>query len=141
MNLTGNILTRTYKNISDEKREDIIKALENGETTRRDVAKHFNVSYVSVAKIYNDFCKTGKISKSKVGGKKPKKLSPDQIMFLKSLLVEDCTLTLKVLKAKIFSNFSISICEATISKYIENCVRHVTTNMIRCLSGVNVFED
>ena len=64
--------------MSDEKREDIIKALENGKTTRKDVAKHFNVSYVyiSVVKMYNDFCKTGKISKSKVGGTKPKKLIP-----------------------------------------------------------------
>jgi len=48
MNLTGNILTQKYKNISGEKREDIFKALENGETTKRDVAKHFNVSYVSI---------------------------------------------------------------------------------------------
>jgi len=61
-----------------------------------------------------------KISKLKVCRKKPKKLSPDQIMFLKSILVEDCTLILKVLKEKIFSNFSMCICEATISKYIES---------------------
>lgn len=111
---------RKFKNISQEKREDIIRVLENGEMTRKDASKNFGVSYVSVAKMYSDFCKTGKVSKSKVGGNKPKKLSADMILFLKSLLVEDCTLTLKTLKERLFLEFSISVCATTISNYIES---------------------
>lgn len=110
---------RKYKHVSNEKRADIIRSLENGDMSRKDVAKSLNISYVAVAKIYSDFCKTGKTAKLKVGGQKPKKLSGDHINFLKELLINDCTQTLKILKEKILIKFGISVCEATISNYID----------------------
>lgn len=108
------------KNISNEKRLDIIKVLENATNTRKSAAEIFNVSYSSVVRIYNEYCQKGKIAKSKVGGVKPKKLSPEKINFIKNLLIEDCGLTLKEMKSKVLENFGISVCEATISKYVDS---------------------
>lgn len=113
-------VVRKFKNISDEKRLDIIRALDSGESSRVLVAKTFNVSYPSVVKIYGDYCKSGKVSKLKVGGMKPKKLGLEHETFIKNQLVENCSLTLKEIKVKLFERFSISVCEATISSYIDS---------------------
>ena len=113
------LTNRKFKNISDEKRQDIINALEKGGISRKDAAKNFNVTYASVAKIYSEFCRSGRIAKLKVGGNKPKKLSPNKVQFIKSLLEEDCTLSLKCIKENVFKEYAISVCEATLSKYVE----------------------
>lgn len=111
---------RKFKNISNEKRLDVITCLDNNLSTRKNIAQTFNMSYSSVNKIYAEYCKSGRTEKLKVGGRKPKKLSDDQILFIKDLLIEDCSLTLKAIKQSILSEFSISICEATISKYVKS---------------------
>jgi len=109
-----------FKNISDEKRLDIIKSLDNNLCSRKMIAQTLNVSYSSVVKIYGEYCKSGRTKKLKVGGIKPKKLSPEQILFIKELLIEDCSLTLKIIKQRILQKYSISICEATVSNYVDS---------------------
>ena len=43
-----------------------IEALEKGGTTLKEAAKNLNFSCASVANIYSEFCKTGKISEEKL---------------------------------------------------------------------------
>jgi len=115
---TGN---RPHKNrkISDEKRQDIIFALERGSQSRNSVAESFNVPYSTVCTIYSQFLLTNKLNKGKKGCSKPKKLTDSQVAFLKQCINENCSLTLKELRMKILDEFAISISEPTISKYIQ----------------------
>ena len=109
-----------YNKISNDLRERLIKALEAGSLRRKDAANVFNISYSSVVRIYNEYLKNGKIQKKIQGGKKQKKLQDSEINIIKSWLEENCTLTLKEIKNKIFIEKNISVSLRTISRYIDS---------------------
>jgi transposase len=48
-----------------------------------------------------------------------KKLSTDQITYIKDLIRNDCTLTLRELKAEIYDHYNLSVSLTTISNYIN----------------------
>jgi DNA invertase Pin-like site-specific DNA recombinase len=49
------------KRISDEKRNDVIRLLESGNQTRKEVAINLNLPYSTVVTIYAEFLKHNKI--------------------------------------------------------------------------------
>jgi transposase len=83
------------------------------------VAANLNINYENARKIIQKYNKTGQIIKSKIGGVKPLKLLPNEILFLKERIDLDCTLTLKELQILIQQTYYKEVALSTISKYIK----------------------
>jgi transposase len=96
----------------------IIDILDRSLQTRKEVSITLGVSYRTVVRVYDEYLKSGKVSALSSGGKKPKKLNTEQMIFLRDCIDEDCTLTLKELKNKIYQKYEIIIGALTISNYI-----------------------
>lgn len=112
--------TRKNDIINDEKRLNIIEALNSGVVTRKLASKTFNVKYNTICCIYRNHCLENIDHKKKTGGNKPKKFNEDEINFIKNLLYNDCTLSLKKIKEAIFDKFNITVSLPTIHKCIDN---------------------
>ena len=113
--------TKKKKNIiNEDQRRNIIDALKSGTVSRKMAAKTFNVNYNSICWIYRKYCMDGSTQKQQRGGKKPRKMNSLQVDFIKNLLDENCTLTLKQIKESINAEFKINVSVGTIHKYVGN---------------------
>ena len=112
--------SKTKNIISDDQRRNIIEALKCGTVTRYMAAKTFNVSYNTICCIFRQYCREGITEKKKRGGNKPMKMNAVQIDFIKNLLEDNCTVSLKAIKEAIHAKFNISVSITTVHKYVDN---------------------
>jgi transposase len=137
--INGKKISKKYNVITAEKRNDLIRSLENGSMNRKNAAKNFGLPYQTVVTIYKRYCKTGKIEIEKKCGGRTKKLNMKQTMFIKNLIDEDCTITLNGIKAEILAKENISISLTAISNYISNF--HYSFKRINIVPKITLTED
>lgn len=89
---------RTYKKISDEIRELIIKRMDSG-FTAKEVGEQFQILPNTVRKIYKTYQRTNVLKKRNAGHRK-QKLTVLQKEIICDYVDLDCTVTLKQLKEK-----------------------------------------
>lgn len=109
-----------YAEVTNDKRLDIINALQTGSVTRTTAASTFQVSYDTVCRIYRKFCTEEKSEKEKRGGFKKCKLKAEHSIFLKTLLENDCTLSANAMKKLLFDEFALIVSITTIQRSLSN---------------------
>lgn len=109
---------RKHRTTSDEDRERVITAYENGYTATM-IADMLSINRSTVYSILKKFWKTGEVEAKKRGGIKPKKLTSAAISDIQKWIDEDCSISLKKLGEKILESHGIQVSAATIAREIK----------------------
>uniref|UniRef100_A0A182MKK7 CCHC-type domain-containing protein n=1 Tax=Anopheles culicifacies TaxID=139723 RepID=A0A182MKK7_9DIPT len=112
-------MRRKNKTTSNEDRERVIQANENGYTPSM-IAEMLSMKRSTVYSILKKYFKTSEAEASKRGGIKPKKLKSAAVADIQSWIDEDCAISLKKLSQKIFERHSIQVSATTIAREIKN---------------------
>lgn len=111
-------MKRNYKTTNDTDRVRIINSYLNGDTVNN-IAKVLKLARTTVHSIIQTFNNTGNILARKRGGVKPTKLNDHQKSNIRIWIDEDCTLTLKKIKEKIFEEFDVCVSIPTLARVIS----------------------
>ncbi|KAG0437941.1 hypothetical protein DMUE_3400 [Dictyocoela muelleri] len=84
-----------------------------------EIARRLNLNRSTVSKIVKKFKNTGKITTKKKGGNRKKILCDEHKNALKGYLNEDATLSLNILKQRLFNNFVLNCSLKTIDRAIQ----------------------
>ena len=111
-------LNRKHKTTSNEDRERIIAANENGYSTTL-IAEMLSINRSTVYSILKKYWKTGEIEAQRRGGVKQKKLTNAAVIHIQSWIDEDCSISLKKLKSKVLERHGIEVSTSTIARAIK----------------------
>jgi len=125
--------------VSNEKRLNIIEALKSGTVTRAIASKTFNVNYNTICWIYRKYCLEGITQTKPKGGNNPAKMHDTEILFMKKLLEENCTLSLRNIKKAVYEEFHINVSIATIHKFIDNF--GFSLKRVSLVAAVSISDD
>lgn len=107
------------KNLNAETRMKIIEAYNQGEKLQT-LSCLFSVSYQTICRIINKYISTGIINRNSKGGIRNRKLSNEAITYMKELIANNCSISLKEIKNKLISKFNIRVCLSTIHNNLTN---------------------
>ena len=104
---------------SDLDRQRVVSSYLAGNTISN-IAEVMGLKNPTVTGIIKQYQRDGRISSLPRGGIRNSKLNEQQKDLIKSWIDEDCSLSLKNIKTKIFEDLNIIISPSTISRYIDN---------------------
>ncbi|KII70625.1 hypothetical protein RF11_06980 [Thelohanellus kitauei] len=107
----------SYQKISDERRQRIINAHQNGSTVKN-VSEYENLPRSTIQNIVKKYSETGRISKENRGGRTHFKVNEEIKTFIRELVDENCGLSLKQICQNVATRFDITLSETT----IHNCL-------------------
>ena len=107
-----------YNQISDEDRKRIIKAYLKC-MLPKNISTFLNIKIGAIYNIINVYKKENRFLKKNKGGIKNQKLNNIHKNQIKEWIDENCSLSLKSLKHRVFNVFEINVCENT----IRNCIQ------------------
>lgn len=105
------------KETSNELRKKIITAFQKGHGNR-EISEILDVNFKTVAGIIKIFSETGRIEKKLRGGVRNQKLNSLIKNSIMTWVDEDCSLTLKKLKIRVFEEFSKTVSLKTIDRVL-----------------------
>lgn len=103
---------------TNENRKLVIEAYVKG-SNRKTIASMFNIRYHTVCAILKIYEKEGRYEKKLKGGARHKKLSVAQISEIKSWIDDDCGITLKYIKHRVYDKFKVDISLKTVERYVH----------------------
>jgi len=107
-----------YKTTSNEDRERIISSYLKG-ITASEIGKMLNIKESTIYNIIRVYSGTGRIQRGKCGGNRPKILNEEMKLAIKTLVDDDCTISLKSISEKISTQYGITVCKNTINRVLE----------------------
>ena len=105
-------------NVSDEDRDRIVSMTLDGYSVSY-ISTILAIKYQTVNSIVKRYLKTGLVSKSKCGGDRRSKLTPDMKQFLLDEVNRNCTVTLAQLKDLISEKYNITVSISTINRCLD----------------------
>ena len=102
---------------SDDTRQRIVRAILDGED-QKTVARIFNVQPWTVRRIILKYYATGESNKAKHGGYKPRKLTEEHCEYLRGLMDEDATISLRFMQDKLELEYALGVSLTTIHNAI-----------------------
>ncbi|XP_049280587.1 uncharacterized protein LOC125762482 isoform X2 [Anopheles funestus] len=109
---------RRRKTTSNEDRERVVTAYENG-ATHAAISQMLNIKLATVYGIVKKYQKTFEAEAKKRGGNREKLLSQQAISDLQSWINDDCTVTLKSLQQKLMQEHGVRVSTTTIAREIK----------------------
>jgi len=97
-------------NLSNENRKLICKSLEDGLNDITGLARHYNVSYSTIDRIWKKFNNTGDYKSASKGGNRKKIFTEDHIVYIRELIDENCLLSLRSIQESL-----LAVCEVDVS--------------------------
>ena len=111
-NNRGNI---SYAKVTDSIRELVCDKYRNNISVKQ-ISLELNVKYQTVVSIINVYKRTGRIRACKTHIGRPKGINVGHGNFLKALMQENCSITLKEMSRKLYENFNINPSISTINR-------------------------
>ncbi|KII69549.1 hypothetical protein RF11_00429 [Thelohanellus kitauei] len=108
----------SYQKKSDERRQRIINAHQNGSTVKN-VSEYENLPRSTIHNIVKKYSETGRISKENRGGRTHFKVNEEIKTFIRELVDENCWLSLKQICQNVATRFDITLSETTIHNCLE----------------------
>ncbi|XP_035908216.1 uncharacterized protein LOC118510467 isoform X1 [Anopheles stephensi] len=109
---------RRRKTTSNEDRERVVTAYENGATAAT-ISEMFNLKKPTVHGIIKKYQTQWQIEAKKRGGNRSKLLSQQAVIDVRNWIDEDCTVTLKALAEKVFEQHGVRVSSTTIAREIK----------------------
>ncbi|XP_035917862.1 uncharacterized protein LOC118515280 [Anopheles stephensi] len=109
---------RRRKTTSNEDRERVVTAYENGATAAT-ISEMFNLKKPTVHGIIKKYQTQWQIEVKKSGGNRSKLLSQPAVNDVRNWIDEDCTVTLKALAEKVFEQHGVRVSSTTIAREIK----------------------
>ncbi|KII72837.1 hypothetical protein RF11_04795 [Thelohanellus kitauei] len=106
---------RSYRNISNEGRDQIINAHQSGSSLKI-TSTYENLQESTVWNIIQNYLKTGRINKDH-GGRRQNEVNDNILNFIREKEDEDCSLTLNQISHLILENLNVTLAAST----IHNC--------------------
>jgi transposase len=110
---------RKNNTTSNEDRKRITDAYNSGSTIMQ-ISSVMNIKRTTVHTIIKKYIESGSYESKRIGGNRPSKMNAYQKEVMKGWVDNDCSLTLKKLKEKTFSEFGINVSSTTIAAALEN---------------------
>ena len=105
------------KRTSNNVRRNVIRLCCELEKKPSDVARDFNIKANTVRKIVREYRTTCQVeAKGRGGARSSQKITPEIASCIKSLVENDCTLTLLELQAKVLQIYELSVSTSSISR-------------------------
>jgi len=105
--------------VEDNIRKLIVESHISGHSTKQ-ISTFLNIKYSTIYAIIKVYQKEDRFDAKLKGGKRYKKINENHIHAIRSWIDEDCGLSLKAIKCRLQEEFSISICEKTVDRYISS---------------------
>ena len=103
--------------VTNEMRKVIVESYTNGYGVKQ-ISSMLNLKYTTVYAIISIFQKEDRIVQKVKGGQRKKRLNEMHINAIKGWIDNDCGITLKCMKNKLFEEFCVTVCEKT----VDNCI-------------------
>ena len=103
--------------ITNEKKKNIIESYVNGYCVKQ-ISQMLNVKFSTVYAI-SIYQKEDRIEQKLKGGQRKKKLNGVHVEAIRCMIDNDCGITLKFIKKKLFDEFLTTVCETTVDNYIS----------------------
>lgn len=112
-------MTQNKRETSNEDRRRIIQAYLNNEDMNS-IGRVLNININTIKGIIRLYEKNGRVDKMLRGGPRNRNLSLLQKDVIKNWVEEDCSITLKALKEKCFTEFGVRVSQTTINRMLSD---------------------
>jgi transposase len=119
---------RTYKKISDDDRQRIVRAIEHGASILS-ISTYENIPVTTIRTIYTKYLRTGNALASPKGGHRFEKVTNEIRAKIRDLVDKDCTLSLRQISNTIMIEYSITLSQTTIFNHLKSM--HYTLKVLK----------
>lgn len=112
--------SKNKKRLSNDQRNFCIKAITQANMSLTETSAAFNIPYSTVTSLYRKYKNFGTVELKKRPCRKTR-LSEDDENYIKSMVQQNCCITLRAMQRNLQINRNIDICITSVYRYVKKC--------------------